>query len=388
LVFTCFISCSLCVSRVRPMCNQSKLARPYTFDFPDEDCTFRDHFSSLLLSGDVLVTLLEVGTLGGLTAVAAVFPQRVNVAASMPLREVAALLWTKAVVTRLYNTYCEAIFFAFPQHRVQPSREHALKQRKDLSGRDEAQLDLLVRHDRWTLLSQFAFNVSLYYALPGYYPAASDVAVHWEHRLLRLLVNHYLLSFGMYWMHRALHNVPWLWENIHSVHHWARHPLSRNTYQDHWLDNLANAIVGHCCAQVLVPLDRGTFWFSHIFRILESVEKHSGVSCHFNVVHQMQRCLPFAQMPHHHDWHHEGHKGSNYTFTSIGGVWDCIFGTRKAGRAKDLKAQHVTPHDLATMSAPSRTKSLLDHPVICLTPVCSLLALAAFTIVKPKAFTP
>ena len=24
-------------------------------------------------------------------------------------------------------------------------------------------------------------------------------------------------------------------------------------------------------------------------------------------------------MPHHHDWHHEGHKGCNYTFSSIGG---------------------------------------------------------------------
>ena len=30
-----------------------------------------------------------------------------------------------------------------------------------------------------------------------------------------------------------------------------------------------------------------------------------------------------AQMPHHHDWHHEGHKGCNYTFTSLGGLWDC-----------------------------------------------------------------
>ena len=32
-----------------------------------------------------------------------------------------------------------------------------------------------------------------------------------------------------------------------------------------------------------------------------------------------------CQMPHHHDWHHEGHKGCNYTFSSLGGLWDCIF---------------------------------------------------------------
>ena len=84
----------------------------------------------------------------------------------------------------------------------------------------------------------------------------------------------------------------------------CRHPLSRNTYQDHWLDNLGNAIVGHVCAQIFVPLDHDMFWLSRVFRVLESLEKHSGVSCRYNVA---QRWLPYAQMPHHHDWHHEGH---------------------------------------------------------------------------------
>jgi len=140
------------------------------------------------------------------------------------------------------------------------------------------------------------------------------------------------MSFGMYWSHRSLHEIPYLWEKIHSIHHWAKHPLSRNTYEDHWADNFGNAIVGHVFAQLLVPLDRETFWFSHLFRILESLEKHSGVSCRLNLAHALQQWLPFAQMPHHHDWHHEGHKGCNYTFSSIGGFWDVCFGTRKNGR--------------------------------------------------------
>ena len=37
------------------------------------------------------------------------------------------------------------------------------------------------------------------------------------------------MSFGMYWAHRALHEVPCLWKHVHSIHHWAKHPLSRNT---------------------------------------------------------------------------------------------------------------------------------------------------------------
>lgn len=112
--------------------------------------------------------------------------------------------------------------------------------------------------------------------------------------------------------------------------------MSRNTYDDHWLDNMGKAVIGHFGAQVLLPLDRGSFWFSHLIRILESLEKHSGVSS-LNLAHQLQRFLPFAQMPHH-DWHHEGHKGC--TFTSIGGLWDCVFGTRKVGRAPEIMSSH------------------------------------------------
>jgi len=359
------------------MSTQSKELAPYSLSFPEEDLRFRDHFSSLLFSGEWALTLLELGSLAGLTAVAALLPpDQVNMPGSMTLKEVAALLWTKTAVTRLYNSYLEAVFFACPQHRTQPSREHALKSKKDLCGRQMVELDAIVRHDRMTFASQLLLNIGLYYALPGYYPAASGVVAPWYERAMRVLGNHYVMSFGMYWMHRALHVVPWLWQNIHSFHHWARHPLSRNTYQDHWLDNFGNAIVGHCCAQILVPLDRGSFWFSHIFRILESLEKHSGVSGYFNIAHSLQRWLPFAQMPHHHDWHHEGHKGCNYTFSSIGGIWDCIFGTRKAGRAHELRPEHITRFDKSQGAKAGRSKSVFDKPILCLAPVFGVGALA------------
>jgi len=354
---------------------QSKMT--YTMEYPPEKLNFRQHFSSLLLSGDVSLTLLEVGSLGGLVAAAWLLPaEKVNVKGSWTVKELAAFLCTKAVVTRVYNTYLEAVFFSFPQFRTQPSREHALKNKKDLCGRDMQELETIIYHDRLTLISQFAFNVGLYYAIPGYYPAAQEVVAPLRERALRLVGNHYLLSFGMYWMHRALHVVPWLWEKIHSYHHWAKHPLSRNTYDDHWLDNLGNAVIGHFCAQVLLPLDRSTFWFSHLIRILESLEKHSGVSCALNFAHQLQRFLPFAQMPHHHDWHHEGHKGSNYTFTSIGGLWDCIFGSRKVGRAPEIMASQTTLIDRVQGKKAGRTRSLLDHPMLVLTPVFSVAALA------------
>jgi sterol desaturase/sphingolipid hydroxylase (fatty acid hydroxylase superfamily) len=342
----------------------------YVFKEPEGEISPSSHFSNLLFSGDLPSTVMEATLLVGLTAAATMLPKEVvDVKGSMPLTEVAAFFWCTSIVTRVYNSYLEACWFAFPQYRTQPPGAHALVKGKDLCGRMRSQLEQLVLHDRLTLLSQFVFGVFLYYALPGYYPAAEDATDWLPVRVLKLALNHYIMSFGMYWGHRAYHVNPWLWKHLHSVHHWARHPLSRNTYQDHWLENLVNHVAGHFAAQVLCPLDHGCFWVSHVFRILESLEKHSGISCYLNLAHQTQRWLPFAQMPHHHDWHHEGHKSCNFTFSSIGGVWDCVFGTRKIGRSEGAPDQ-MTAFDKAQAASKDEggRKLIMDDQNLCLVP--------------------
>jgi len=220
------------------------------------------------------------------------------------------------------------------------------------------QLQSLIFHDQMTFLTQTAFAVGTYLCLPGFYPAPIVQSQEWYFRAGKLVANHYVMSYGMYWTHRALHVNPFLWKHIHSIHHYATHPLSRNTYQDHWLDNLGNAIMGQFLAQVLVPLDFETFCFSRFLRIMESFEKHSGLSCYLNIAHFLQRWLPFSQMPHHHDFHHEGHKGCNYTFAALGGIWDLVFGTRSVGRGKE-HPHAATPEDLKSRQPVHREK----HPV-------------------------
>jgi len=359
------------------------LEHPPSPQIPAPDLPAWSHFSSLLFSGSKALTTVEMGLLTCLS-VAAIFlpPSVTNVKGSMTLMQMSIFLWVSAITRRLYNTYCETVFFKFPQYRIQPDREHALASSgKDLCGREKKQLELLEWHDLLTMLSQFVLEVSLYFTLPGYFPAAQPHYGSWWERLIKLLLNHYVMSFAMYWMHRALHVVPFLWEHIHSIHHYARHPLSRNTYQDHWLDNMGNAIVGHVTAQILVPLDFQLFWFSHIFRIFESLEKHAGTSCYFNIAHSIQRWLPFAQMPHHHDWHHEGHKACNFTFTSIGGVWDCVFGTRKAGRGTQLQCKRSSTREDAVEaghpgSPKMRKKSYMDQPIIVCIPVLAVVGAA------------
>jgi len=87
-------------------------------------------------------------------------------------------------------------------------------------------------------------------------------------------------------------------------------------------------------------------------------------------------------MPHHHDWHHEGNKGSNYTFSSIGGVWDCIFLTRHEGRSKNFENQASSVDRSMTKSKEYKTwirpkKGFFDTPFGSLLPVGMVLATAA-----------
>ncbi|CAB9499390.1 Fatty acid hydroxylase superfamily [Seminavis robusta] len=349
----------------------------YSWTLPDESLNLRmkDHFSSLLFGGSITNTILELVLLAAPFVAMGMNGQvstLLNVKGSMTFLELSVFFFVCSTVRRVYNAYLEAVYFSFQNLRTQPPKEHLLKQKKDLMGRDMEQLEILDGHDKWTMISQFLLNFGLYFCLPGYYPSPHEPQSLQE-RFLRLLLNHYVMSFGMYWAHRSLHEVPFLWEHIHCIHHWAKHPLSRNTYEDHWFDNFFNAIVGHCYAQILVPLDRPTFWFSRIFRILESLEKHSGVSCGFNIAHSMQQWLPFAQMPHHHDWHHEGFKGSNYTFSSIGGLWDCLFGTRKSGRAN---------HSATREDRNGKSNVMQDLPARWFSPLLPLVGLTVLVSIK------
>jgi len=349
----------------------------YVWVEPEGKLRMSDHFSSLLFGGSISNTILEFVTLVAPLVAMAFFGDTLNVENSMPFSELAIFFIICAVVRRVYNAYLEAVYFSFPSKRTQPPKEHRLKQEKDLCGRDLEQLTLLHFHDKLTILSQFALNFAMYFYLPGFYPAAEEQPQLLHKRFVKLVLNHYVMSFGMYWAHRSLHVIPYLWENIHSVHHYAKHPLSRNTYEDHWFDNFFNAIIGHIFAQILVPLDGPTFWFSRIFRIFESLEKHSGVSCGYNFAHSAQQWLPFAQMPHHHDWHHEGFKGSNYTFTSIGGLWDCVFGTRKTGRHTANGSVAATRRDI-DMGAGRKSKLKPSS----FNPMLPLVALSGLVVIK------
>ena len=332
---------------------------------------FSEHFSCLMLSSDRLATAMEVSALSFLTGIAWFYEIRVE--HSMSLLEVAIAMCVLSLFKRVYNNYLEAIFCAYPENRTQSVKDHALKNEKDLAGRDKDQLAILVTQDRLNFISRFCLDLLVYFMIPGFYLEMYPQPCSFLGRILQLLLNHYFMSFSMYWFHRAQHKNPWFWKNIHSLHHWAKHPISRTTYQDHWLDNFGMATTGHIFAQILFPLDGYMFWFSRIIRVCESLEKHSGVTGIFTLAYSAQQWLPFAEMPYHHDLHHEGFKGGNYSFAALGGIWDEIFGTRIVGRVPEPLSKNSTAMKNGNLDLSFTLNTrFFDGPYTCFIPIIGI----------------
>ena len=288
------------------------------------------------------------------------------------LRDMAILYLQSYIVRSCYNLYLEWAYATYPERRIQ--KDSKPSQYRDVTQRTEDELALIEWHDRLTGISTFCLLVGCYVFFGAVlYPTVTLPANHAHHPrlywLLRVVAHHYCLSFGMYWAHRYLHVNKFLWRHVHSLHHFAKTPLARTTYMDHWFDNFFNAFISEVCAPIIVPLPFSVLVASRLFRVCESLEKHSGLAGGLNIVHTAQRLLPFAQMPHHHDWHHEGHCGANYTFASLGGLWDVLFNSRHHGRSNGYAQVAATRDDtyrIARKLEPSfRAKGLgWDHPLV------------------------
>lgn len=206
-----------------------------------------------------------------------------------------------------------------------------MKPDEDESGRTAEKLRILEWHNIGTTLSDYVLAVGSWYLnAQTFWPAFFSVKpLNPAMELCYAIFHLYILSFFMYWGHRLYHENEFLWKNLHSIHHWAYRPQAHNTFEDHWMENTINALNGNYLAQYLFPLGPTTFHIVRLLRLLESIEKHSGLIGWWNVAYSLQSFLPGCQTPQHHDYHHCGNKCSNYSFSAVGGAWDVVFGTRK-----------------------------------------------------------
>jgi sterol desaturase/sphingolipid hydroxylase (fatty acid hydroxylase superfamily) len=123
-----------------------------------------------------------------------------------------------------------------------------------------------------------------------------------------------------YWVHRAFHQVPWLW-NFHAIHHSSLHMDWLAGSRTHLLDAVVNRALG------FVPIFVLGFAAPALYAYLVFVSFHA-VYIHANVNHRWPGLRWVLATPEFHHWHHTSdEEGLDKNFAVFLSFIDVVFGT-------------------------------------------------------------
>jgi sterol desaturase/sphingolipid hydroxylase (fatty acid hydroxylase superfamily) len=121
-----------------------------------------------------------------------------------------------------------------------------------------------------------------------------------------------------YWLHRMLH-LPWLYKNVHSVHHEFTSPFALMSAHAHPAETLILSIPTFA-GPAMTGCHMYTLFVWQIVRLYEAIDIHSG----YELPWSLKSFFPSYAGSDHHDFHHYMHSGN---FASIF-VWcDKLYGT-------------------------------------------------------------
>ena len=142
----------------------------------------------------------------------------------------------------------------------------------------------------------------------------------------RLVLGIVVGEFGYYWMHRWMHEVPWLWR-FHAVHHSAEHVDWLVSTRAHPVDLVLGRLSGyapmyvfglaHPIQNVLDPVSLGVVLVGTIW----------GFFIHANVRWRLGPLGWLVSTPAFHHWHHTNDEHANRNFSTMLPWVDRIFGT-------------------------------------------------------------
>lgn len=128
-----------------------------------------------------------------------------------------------------------------------------------------------------------------------------------------------LFDLVIYWVHRANHEVAWLWR-FHRVHHSTEHLDWISGFRSHPFDAL---LAGPPVVVLLVAGFDGEL--TGVLLVLQLV---IGLFLHANVRWRLRPLQKLVATPEFHHWHHAGEPQAWHTnYAAFLPVWDLLFGT-------------------------------------------------------------
>lgn len=127
-------------------------------------------------------------------------------------------------------------------------------------------------------------------------------------------------DFAQYWIHRAFHEVPWLWK-FHAVHHSSEHMDWLAGSRTHFVETLVDRTL------IMVPLyligpDKAALDAYVVFAALLAVLIHSNVAIPFGPLKYL------VATPQYHHWHHSSDRPALDTnYAAHVPLYDKLFGT-------------------------------------------------------------
>lgn len=137
---------------------------------------------------------------------------------------------------------------------------------------------------------------------------------------LQICIGVVAAEFGLYWVHRAGHEIPFVWR-FHAVHHSVTKLWFLNTGRFHFIDSLLSIILAMGILFALgAPME--------VMKWVSAVTAFIGMLTHCNVEMRFGPVNYIFNTPGLHRWHHSKDlKEGNRNYGENVMIWDQIFGT-------------------------------------------------------------
>ncbi len=143
--------------------------------------------------------------------------------------------------------------------------------------------------------------------------------------LIRALLVLFVTEFFGYWLHRAYHQIGFLWD-IHKVHHSGQTLVWSHTYRMHFLQYIISATFDAILLYIILPKDLTGGSNLNIVFIISTITLFYTFLGHSNfhlTFGWFNRILASPQL---HHWHHDENT-YNKNFSGIFSIFDWAFGT-------------------------------------------------------------